>query len=194
MIPDKLLINLKILNKIQKNGRICRSYDGIISLEQDTMYQPLKRFLTSDSRKQAVFEINSIITECIETLSNITNSKFMDIDNSKTDYFLKGCENLHLLISEMDLAKIGIINLKFTYQEDPNVATQLDIVILKLNTAIRDYSHKLLYYQSFLPNIYGDNFNPQNQYKTSQVELNSVKIDEKSDDNTEDIIQMEPII
>ena len=49
MIPDKLLINLKILSKIQKNGRITRSYDGIVSLESETYYQSLKRFLSNDS-------------------------------------------------------------------------------------------------------------------------------------------------
>ena len=62
MIPDKLLINLKIISKIQKNGRISRSYDGIISLESDVIYQSIKRFVCNDSRKQAIFEINSVIT------------------------------------------------------------------------------------------------------------------------------------
>ena len=60
MLPDKLFINLKILGKIQKNGRICRSYDGIISLENDNFYQSVKRTLSSDSRKQSIFEINSM--------------------------------------------------------------------------------------------------------------------------------------
>ena len=78
MIPDKLFINLKILSKIQKNGRISRSSDGIIALEHETFYQSLKRFVTSDSRRQSVFEINSIINETIECMSNIVNSKFMN--------------------------------------------------------------------------------------------------------------------
>ena len=32
MLPDKLLINLRILSKIQKNGRITKSNEGIINL------------------------------------------------------------------------------------------------------------------------------------------------------------------
>jgi excinuclease UvrABC helicase subunit UvrB len=55
MIPDKLLINLKIISKIQKNGRIARSYDGIISLENDVFYQSIKRFMTSDSRRFTIY-------------------------------------------------------------------------------------------------------------------------------------------
>jgi hypothetical protein len=197
MIPDKLLINLKILSKIQKNGRIARSYDGIIALENESVYQPLKRFLTSDSRKQAVFEINSIITECIDTLNNFSNSKYMVKENCYMDEYLRNCENMHLVLSEMELARIGIVNLKFTYQSDPNVSSQLDIIILKMNTAIRDFSHKLIYFQSFLKNTYGDNFTPQNQYHQENFnELNSVKVDnsEYKDDKSEDDIQMNTIV
>lgn len=195
MIPDKLLINLKILSKIQKNGRICRSYDGIIALDSDNVYQPLRRFLTNDSRKQAVFEINSIVIECIDTLTYFSNSKFMTKESYYTDEYLRTCENMHLVLSEMELARIGIINLKFTYQEDPNIASQLDIIILKMNTAIRDFGHKLNYFQTFLKNTHGDNFTPQNQY----IELNNVKIDvnEKNTDNeieNDSIIQMNSIV
>jgi len=150
MISDNLLINLKILSKIQKNGRIARSYDGIISLESDTYIQPVRRFLSSDSRKQAVFEINSIITESIVALNSILNSKYMNKNFCQYDEYVKNCENLQLLMSEMDLARMGIENLKFTYQNDQNTASQLDIIILKINTTIKDVSQKLYYYQSFI--------------------------------------------
>lgn len=158
MIPDKLLINLKIISKIQKNGRIARSYDGIISLETDQVYQPLKRFLTSDSRKQAVFEINSIISECIDTINYIINSKFMNIQFCQTDEYFKNCENLNLLISELGYSKHGIENLKFTYQNDPNIVTQLDILILKIMTTIRDIGQKNYYFQSHIPNMQNKQF------------------------------------
>ncbi|NBP01190.1 MAG: hypothetical protein EBU90_13835, partial [Proteobacteria bacterium] len=134
MISDNLLINLKILSKIQKNGRIARSYDGIISLESDTYIQPVRRFLSSDSRKQAVFEINSIIAESIAALNTILNSKYMNKNFCQYDEYAKNCENLQLLMSEMELARMGIQNLKFTYQNDQNIVSQLDIVILKINT------------------------------------------------------------
>ena len=105
MIPDKLFINLKILSKIQKNGRISRSSDGIIALEQETFYQSVKRFVTSDSRRQSVFEINSIINETIECLNNIVNSKFMNKMYSNTDEYYKNCENMSLILQELILIK-----------------------------------------------------------------------------------------
>lgn len=151
IVPDKLLINLKILSKIQKNGRITRSYDGIISLEQESMYQPIKRFLASDSRKQAVFEINSIVTECIDTLYGIINSKFMHKNYHRTDEYAKHYESLELLLHEMVAAKCGIANLKFTYQNDPNVLSQLDIISLKIETTVRDCVCKKKALACFLP-------------------------------------------
>ena len=150
MIPDKLLINLKIISKIQKNGRIARSCDGIISLENDVFYQFIKRFVTNDSRKQAIFEINSVINECIDILQYILNSKYMNKNFNQSDEYIKNCENINLLLSEMEAARCGIENLKFTYQNDPNIVSQIDIIILKTNTALKDMYNKLYYFESFL--------------------------------------------
>jgi hypothetical protein len=157
MIPDKLFINLKILSKIQKNGRISRSSDGIISLEHETFFQSIKRFLTSDSRRQSVFEINSIINETIECMNNIVNSKFMNKMYNTTDEYYKNCENLTLLLKELLLGKGGIENLKFTYSGDHNVNSQLDILIIKIDSSIKDMEHKLSYFKSFLPDSFKQN-------------------------------------
>jgi len=152
MIPDKLLINLKIISKIQKNGRIARSFDGIISLENDAFYQSVKRFITNDSRKQAIFEINSVITECIDILNHISNSKFTNKVYYQSGEYIKNCECIGLLLKEVELAKTGVENLKFTYQNDPNIVSQIDIVILKINTTIKDFSQKLMYLQNYIQN------------------------------------------
>jgi hypothetical protein len=145
MINDTLLINLKIISKIPKNGRICRSYDGVISLEQDSFLQSIRRFLTKDSRKQALFEINSIINECICTVNNILNSKYINSMNTDNEMFIKHCEYLDIVVTEMENAKGGLQNLKFTYTSDHNVASQLDIALLKMSNTIKDVRNKLKY-------------------------------------------------
>jgi hypothetical protein len=185
MIPDKLLINLKIISKIQKNGRISRSYDGIISLESDVIYQSIKRFVLNDSRKQAIFEINSVITESIDMLNHIINSKHMNKNYSQTSEYIKNCENINLIITEMELAKLGIENLKFTYQNDHNTASQLDILILKINTTLKDIGQKLFYFQSFLTNQSTINKEPyQESYQDSY--LRSIKIETDVNQSQED--------
>jgi hypothetical protein len=163
-INDKLFINLKILSKIQKNGRISRSCDGIISLEQESFYQSLKRFISSDSRKQSILEINSIIVETIDTLNSIVNSKYMDKKFNTTNEYYKNCENINSILNEFKNARIGIVNLQFTYKLDANIASQLDIIILKMNSAIKDFQHKIDYFNSYLPESFKDPIKEQAIY------------------------------
>lgn len=170
MIPDKLFINLRILSKIPKNGRISRSSNGIVSIENDNTYssklhQAIRRFFTNDSRKQSVFEINSIINECIECLTVLSNSKYMneniwkeeegvssDTTSNAREHYKRTCEELGLVLTELNSAKIGIENLKFTYANDVNIASQLDVIILKIHGALKDATNKLNFFRSFIPN------------------------------------------
>lgn len=175
-IPDKLLINLRILGNVQKNGRIARSYEGIIAIEGETFYQSFKRFLTNDSRKQAIQEIVSIMNECSEIMNFITSSKTMSMELAHTDDFFKGCENLNILLKEMKGAKNGIENLKFTYIEDINVVSQMDVIILKFSNIIRDLSYKLSYFQSVLNN---PNYNILPDKPDTIIQINAPDIEMK---------------
>ena len=143
MLPDKLLINLRILSKIQKNGRIAKSYDGIINLEDNTVYKGIKRFIYNDSRKQSVFEINSIIDEVGVTFNHLINNKHMNKSFSHTSEHIKNLEIINLLLKEVQDAKTGVENLRFTYRSDQNIISQIDIVILKMNSIIKDIVFQL---------------------------------------------------
>jgi hypothetical protein len=143
MLPDKLLINLRILSKIQKNGRIAKSYDGIINLEDNTVYKGVKRFIYNDSRKQSVFEINSIIDEVGITFNHLINNKHMNRSLAHTSEHIKNLEIINLLLKEVQDAKTGVENLRFTYRSDQNIISQIDIVILKMNSIIKDITFQL---------------------------------------------------
>jgi hypothetical protein len=155
MIPDKTLINLKILSKIPKNGRICRSYNGLISLEVDSMTQSLKRFVRNDSRQQSILEINSIIDESVEILYSLLRSKYMNEQFLETDEYRQHVENLEILLSEMISAKAGIDNLRFTYENDQTAISKLDIILLKLTSSINDSKRKVEYYRRMMYNLKG---------------------------------------
>jgi hypothetical protein len=143
MLPDKLLINLRILSKIQKNGRIAKSYEGIINLEDNSVYKGIKRFIYNDSRKQSVFEINSIIDEVGFTFNHLINNKHMNKSFSHTSEHIKNLEIINLLLKEVQDAKTGVENLRFTYRSDQNIISQIDIVILKMNSIIKDITFQL---------------------------------------------------
>lgn len=140
MIPKKLLINLRIIGKLQKNGRVSRSLNGVISLENDGLLQCVKRTLHGDSRIQTLREITSIIDDCDAQFNNMYNSKFM------TSLYSDECFNIHeelaLMITELDSAKQGIENLKFTYISDINTASELDIILLRVTHILRDANYK----------------------------------------------------
>lgn len=164
MLSDKLLINLKILSKIQKNGRIAKSHNGIISLEGTSFYQSVKRFVTNNSRKQAIYEINSIINEAVDTFNTLINSKYMNKHFNQSDEYIRGCEDLELVILEFTNAKRGIENLHFTYQNDHNISSQIDIVLLKMNITIKDVTNRLNYFRSYLTG--SENSNEQEQLES----------------------------
>ncbi len=172
-IPDKLFINLRIIGKIQKNGRISRSRDGLISLEQETFYQSIKRFLKNDSRKQSTYEINSVINEVHECLYNIINSKYMNKINVNTDEFNKLLEILELLLKELEVAKDGIENLKFTYSDDINITSKLDIILLKVNSTLKDMTNKLQHFKTLRSKDQNEDYVEASE----EFELKDIKID-----------------
>lgn len=143
MIPDKLLINLKILGKIEKNGKISKSCDGVIALETDSYIQSLKRFINSDSRRRAIHEISSIITEAFSVLNHLMNSRYL-IEEKETFEYTNIIGFISLLLSELESAKLGIQNLQFTYITDLNVSSQLDIIIMKIDCVISETNKKLM--------------------------------------------------
>ena len=153
MIPDKILINLKILSKIPKNGRICKSYNGLISLENDSISQSVRRYFRNDSRHQTILEINSITEDSIELLYSLLRSKYIDEQFNDTEEYREYVENLEILLSEMIAAKAGINNLRFTYECDHTIISKLDIILLKLTSAINESKRKVEYYRHIMYNL-----------------------------------------
>ena len=129
IFSDKLLVNLRILSKIPKNGRICRSSDGLVALEGAGTLVPLRRFLTNDSRRQTVVELDRIIRECVTKHKGILQA-VPDPDSRR--------ELLRVLQGELDSAIKGVENLKTTYQDDQNVVSHLDIFLLKMGALSRE--------------------------------------------------------
>lgn len=117
MIPYKLFINLKLLGKIQKNDKIRKSKNGLVSIENGFMCH-LKRFVRSDSRKQTVQEITSILKELEELMDTLTK------------------EDLLILKVELEKVKIGIENLKFTYVSDNSTVSKLEVCLVRIDTLL----------------------------------------------------------
>lgn len=128
MIPDKLYINLKIIGKIQKNGRLKKSCDGVIALDKQWYLQSIFRALYSDSRKQTLYELDKIINDVRPIVDSFkvlaTSEKYL--------------EEYRMLVEALTEAEEGIQNLKFTYISDDNTAAHIDIILFKVANLIKE--------------------------------------------------------
>jgi hypothetical protein len=148
MIPDKILINLKILSKIPKNGRICKSFNGIIALEAESLTQSIRRFFRNDSRNQSVLEINSIVQETVDYIYHILRSKIISEEYLDSDEYRHNVDDLEMLQKELELAKTGIENLKFTYENDQTIISKIDIILLKIIHVLNELKIKIPFLKS----------------------------------------------
>ena len=126
MIPEKILINLKIISHIQKNEKLTKSFNGFISIDHQSSYQFIKRFIFNDSRNHTISEINSILNETHLYISEMLKSNYNHLNVELTN----------ILYNELSNCINGISNLKFTYKDDLNISSQLDIIILKFHHLI----------------------------------------------------------
>ncbi len=138
MLPnEKLLINLKILGRIPKNGKIQKSSYGIISIETDSYLTSLRRFVTQDGRFQSIMEISNIIDDAIYKTKEITNSKYFNPE-SDPDKFFNLCKYLDLIMESLQNSSRGIENLKTTYKTDLNIISQIEVILLKIKGCVYD--------------------------------------------------------
>lgn len=127
-ISESLIINMKIICKIQKNNKIKRSKNGIISIESSGFHISLKRFLKNDSRKQSITELYSIIQETFDIVSKYKCDEELVIYK----------DEIVLLINDLHKCISGLENLKFTYNKDNDISTRLEILIDKIKIFIKN--------------------------------------------------------
>lgn len=131
---EQTLLNLKIISKIPKNGKICKTRNSFgIEIEHNTIpfLSAIKRFYYGDSRYSTIDHINTVINngfELIEQLK-ISNNTF---NQSKLDS----------LLFHFEKTIIGLNNLKITYINDITTSSKLDILITKIFTYIENYKGK----------------------------------------------------
>lgn len=154
MVPDKLYINLKIIGKIQKNGRLKKSSNGIVALDKTWYLQGLWRAISSDSRKQTLHELNSILNDIPGVLEAFRNSKFTSNHYSLSDDFVKLMQEFKMLIDAMTEAHEGLHNLKFTYIRDDNVIAQMDIIIFRLKNLLDEANQNYSTYNDQIHNTH----------------------------------------
>lgn len=125
-IPDiqKLLVNLKIISKIQKHGRLAKSRQGYLQLEEEQYFQCVRRMWNNDNRYANLKELDLVVSEAINKVN-----AFMDLIGNPHG----SLQTMEVLCNELQLASVGIENLKTTYAADAYMVSELDIIILRID-------------------------------------------------------------
>jgi len=134
---EEVLLNLKILSMIPRNGKIKRSgngnSNGNITLERDDILVPLKRFIYNDGRKKSVTDINCILDETFTLLKYLSNMESTKENINKSTVICKELLN----------SKKGLHNLKDTYKDDIKICASIELVLDKINHQLSETSETL---------------------------------------------------
>lgn len=133
---DNLLLNLKILANLPQKGRLAFGKNGIISLEDDRIYNGIKRYLLGISRRDAVIEINNVVNTAIDKIDDIINSKWMLEPYNNDEIFFNKINDLDLISTHLESSLTGINNLKHTYSTDLGTISTIDMIIDRIQTAV----------------------------------------------------------
>ena len=123
MIPRSscdLLSKLEYLSMIQRGHKPC--FNDLSLVSTSSWRGAFKRFRNRENRKTMIIQVNQIVDLAIDTIGEYSNTKY-------TSFIVETLSN----------AKIGISNLLFTYQDDPNVVSQVKVIISKINNKINQY-------------------------------------------------------
>lgn len=131
MDTDTILLNLKIISKIQENDRIARGYeDNTIVLDGGGIFQWLTRTLHRDNRTKGINDIKCNVNAAIEKTKGIMNSKFFNAALTYSDE-LRDLKNIQ---HELSNCLYGLENLKRTYIQDENATSRIDLIIHRINS------------------------------------------------------------
>ena len=113
---DELIINLKVLSKLDKNNKLTTK-EKFLNLQSSYMLpEALSRWWNGDNRDESL--------------------KFLDNLATKSIKLLKENDDLLQNIKE---SLIGLENLKDTYSKCTQTNARLDVIIEKINKGIKEY-------------------------------------------------------
>lgn len=130
---DTLLINLQILSKCPKYGRLKRAVNGLISLEDASRWTDVKRWLLADGRHQTMADVRRIVADAEERILALLDSRFLG-ETSEEGRCVEG--KLTNVYNALSGAVHGMESLSTTYAADLTLVAELDIIMVKIEALL----------------------------------------------------------
>jgi hypothetical protein len=126
---DSVVLNLKILSKTTKYGKMCRGRNNVLEIDHYNYLQSIKRFIYNDNRLNTIHDIEKLIDTSVNLMNYCIKNK---------DFY-----KVNMLSKNLELSINGIENLKTTYTNDTLIVSKLEILIEQIqNVLIKANNYK----------------------------------------------------
>lgn len=141
---DDVILNLKIISSIKQDDKLTRNQEDHLTIENKDLLQGARRWWNSNSRAETIAHIKNIIRASFDITDTTIEQELMQggehgthrgyeeqgtSSNHKKTYFNEGNSCLlQRFVLEMTNAIRGLDNLKYTYKNDVNISSEIDIL------------------------------------------------------------------
>lgn len=149
---QNILINLNIISKIKPNDKIFINDENYISIESNSIFQGIIRFIYKNSRSRNISNLNNFYNTVFAHINSLLISKYLNMVNNRLEIIQNG-NSIELFLSTVaDLKEIsiyikesiiGLTNLRETYVSDTLTVSKIDIIISSINGYINKITNKL---------------------------------------------------
>ena len=139
MDKEEILINLKVLENLQKDQKLI-SRGQYINIEPISIIPEfVRRWHRQDNRNETIKKINLIVNSAIEFIHK-GQDHFDSLISKKQDHFEKSVDTLSIDLSNMKEALEhslnGIHNLKETYATCTQTCARIDVILNKIKNCV----------------------------------------------------------
>lgn len=148
MCIDKILVELKIISKIEPGDKIMRLQDGSFAIDR-RYFRGFRRSYTGDSRTTALNDIEHTISKANEKVDDLIDLKFFYYNNHQNDNpndanyekYHDVITNLQMLQSGYNDTLKGINNLIDTYLNDSHIIGRLSVLKQRMEQKLHKIDH-----------------------------------------------------
>lgn len=145
---DEIILSLKIISQIPRNGRIRRTEKGRYTLEDDKFYTPFRRFLCRDGRESTMSDIEATLAGTFDYVMLLLDCKHVtdprrDVSNRVASDVIDEARikftQVANLYRELGRSVLGLRNLKeTTYCFDAVMVAKIEWAIERIQEQRRD--------------------------------------------------------
>lgn len=138
MEKEEIMINLKVLENLQKDQKVV-SRGQYINIEVVSIIpEALRRWHRQDNRNETLKKINFIINSAIDFIKN-TEKQISELQKLHGDHFVSSGLDTDKanMLSCLEKALPGVYNLKETYATCTQTCARIDIILNKIRDCLK---------------------------------------------------------